>query len=154
MPWLQGTGTPYLRDGPYGTFAQLSSTADRSILTRAVMDGVAFGIRLCAEALVEPGRLGDKRVLITGGVPKSAKMRKILCNVLPASVTFRGFTDMSALGAVTHAAVAAGLSPSAGDFLAAFDYGESTPEPEPALQAQYERLYAVFRRWAERVAAG
>ena len=59
LPWLQGTGTPYLRDGPYGSFVQLSSTADRRILTRAVMDGVAFGIRLCAEALVKPGSLAD-----------------------------------------------------------------------------------------------
>ena len=68
LPWLQGTGTPYLLDGPYGAFVQLSSTADRSILTRAVMDGVALGIRLCAEALVEPGSLADKQALITGGV--------------------------------------------------------------------------------------
>ena len=43
LPWLQGTGTPYLRDGPCGAFVQLSSTADRAILTRAVMDGVALG---------------------------------------------------------------------------------------------------------------
>lgn len=154
LPWLQGTGTPYLRDGPYGAFVQLSSTAERSILTRAVMDGVALGIRLCAEALVEPGRLEDKQVLITGGVPKSQLMREILCNVLPASVAFRSFSDMSALGAVTHAAVAAGLAPSAGDFLADFDYGEVTPVAEPALQARYERLYAVFKRWADHVASG
>ncbi len=154
LPWLQGTGTPYLQDGPYGAFLQLSSTADRSILTRAVMDGVALGIRLCAEALVEPGRLADKRVLITGGVPKSPLMRRILGNVLPASVTFRAFSDMSALGAVAHAAVAAGLSPGAHDFLADFDYGESTHEAAPALQAQYERLYAVFKRWADQVASG
>lgn len=154
LPWLQGTGTPYLRDGPYGAFVQLSSTADQSILTRAVMDGVAFGIRLCAEALVKPGWLADKQVLITGGVPKSPLMRKILSNALPAKVTFRSFSDMSALGAVTHAAVAAGISADAGEFLAEFDYGEIAPEPAPALQAQYERLYAVFKRWADQIAAG
>jgi xylulokinase len=154
LPWLQGTGTPYLLDGPYGAFVQLSSTAERSILTRAVMDGVALGIRLCAEALIEPGRLADKQVLITGGVPKSRLMREILSNVLPASVAFRSFSDMSALGAVTHAAVAAGLAPSAGNFLADFDYGEVTLVAEPALQARYERLYAVFKRWADQVASG
>ena len=81
LPWLQGTGTPYLLDGPYGSFVQLSSTADRRTLTRAVMDGVALGIRLCAEALVERGKLADKQVLITGGVPKSPLMRRILSNV-------------------------------------------------------------------------
>ncbi len=154
LPWLQGTGTPYLLDGPYGSFVQLSSTANRRTLTRAVMDGVALGIRLCAEALVEPGRLADKQVLVTGGVPKSALMRTILSNVLPASVAFRSFSDMSALGAVAHAAVAAGISASAGDFLAEFKYGEITSAAEPSLKARYERLYAVFKRWADYVAAG
>lgn len=152
LPWLQGTGTPHLLDGPYGAFVQLSSTADRSILTRVVMDGVALGIRLCAEALVKPGSLADKRALITGGVPKSPLMRQILRNVLPCDVTFRAVSDMSALGAVTHAAVAGGISASAGDFLAEFDYGEIAAAKEPALQAQYEQLYAAFKRWADQVA--
>ena len=154
LPWLQGTGTPYLLDGPCGAFAQLSSTADRAILTRAVMDGVALGIRLCAEALVAPGGLAGKRALITGGVPKSPLMRQILSNVLPCAVTFRAFSDMSALGAVAHAAVAGGISANAGDFLAAFDYGEVSAAPAPALQARYEQLYAAFKRWADQVAAG
>ncbi len=153
LPWLQGTGTPYLLDGPYGAFVQLSSTADRSILTRALMDGVAFGIRLCAEALIRPGKLADKQVLITGGVPKSPLMRKILRNVLPASVTFRSFSDMSALGAVAHAAVASGVSPSASDFLANFDYGESSSAAEADLRAEYERNYARFKQWADHIAA-
>ncbi|MYD09793.1 MAG: hypothetical protein F4X02_07085 [Chloroflexi bacterium] len=154
LPWLQGTGTPYLLDGPCGAFAQLSSTADRAILTRAVMDGVALGIRLCAEALVAPGGLAGKRALITGGVPKSPLMRQILSNVLPCDVAFRAFSDMSALGAVAHAAVAGGISANAGDFLAAFDYGEVAAAPAPALQRQYEHLYAAFKRWADQVAAG
>ena len=153
LPWLQGTGTPYLLDGPYGAFVQLSSTADRSILTRAVMDGVAFGIRLCAEALIKPGKLADKKVLITGGVPKSPLMRKILCNVLPASVTFRSFSDMSALGAVAHAAVAAGISPDASNFLANFDYGESMPAADADLTAEYEKSYARFKDWADHTAS-
>lgn len=154
LPWLQGTGTPFLLDGPYGAFVQLSSTADRSILTRAVMDGVALGVRLCAEALVKPGSLVAKQALITGGVPKSPLMRQILRNALPCDVTFRAFSDMSALGAVTHAAVASGISSSAGDFLAGFDYGETESAKEPALQAQYEQLHAAFKRWADQVAAG
>ncbi len=117
------------------------------------MDGVAFGIRLCAEALVMPGSLADKQVLITGGVPKSPLMRKILSNVLPASVTFRSFSDMSALGAVAHAAMAAGVSPSASDFLANFDYGESSPAADADLAAEYEGSYARFKQWADHTAA-
>lgn len=153
LPYLQGTGTPFLRDGPYGSFVQLSATADTGALTRAVMDGVAFGIRLCAEALVGEAALPRKRILITGGLPKSPLIRKILSHVLPAPVTFRDFSDMSALGAAAHAAVAAGMYASAEAFLADFEYGEVRPTAEPAMRASYDETYAQFRRWAGRITA-
>ncbi len=153
LPYLQGTGTPFLRDGPYGGFVQLSATADKGALTRAVMDGVAFGIRLCAEALVGEEALRSKRVLITGGLPKSPLMREILSQVLPARTIFRQFSDMSALGAAAHAAVAAGISADASAFLADFDYGEISHPPDPAMQARYDETYAQFKRWAGRITA-
>lgn len=154
LPYLQGTGTPFLLDGPYGSFVQISATADRSTLTRAVMDGVAFGIRLCAEALAGEQELGDKKILITGGVPKGELMRDILGYVLPGQVTVRSFSDMSALGAAAHAAVAAGIRGDASEFLADFDYGETILTPDPALQSQYEAVYERFQEWAGRIAGG
>ena len=153
LPYLQGTGTPFLLDGPYGSFVQLSATADRASLTRAVMDGVACGIRLCAEALVGSDRLTRSKILITGGVPKSKLIRDVLSNVLPGQVTFRDFSDMSAMGAAAHAAVAAGLSPDAAAFLADFDYGELTASVEPALQSQYEAVFKRYKSWAQRIAS-
>ena len=151
LPYLQRTGTPYLLDGPYGSFTQLSATADKRSLTRAVMDGVAFGIKLCAEALVTDGTLPDKKILFTGGVPKSPLMRAILNNVFAGQVTFRGFSDMSALGAAAHAAVAVGISADAAAFLADFDYGEITPAPNPLMQARYAGTYARYKEWADRI---
>ena len=153
LPYLQGTGTPFLLDGPYGSFVQLSATADQSVLTRAVMDGVALGIRLCAAALVGDGKLADSTILITGGLPKSKLMRQILSHVLPGQVTFRGFSDMSALGAVANAAHAAGISADAGSFLADFDYGELTVSPDAALQSHYEAVYERYLAWARRITA-
>ncbi len=151
LPYLQGTGTPFLLDGPYGSFVQLSATADRPGLTRAVMDGVAFGIRLCAEALVGEGKLAQTKILLTGGLPKSKLMREIIGNVMPGEATFRGFSDKSALGAAAHAAVAAGLSEDAAAFLADFDYGELTAAPDAALRSHYEALYQRYKSWALRI---
>ena len=153
LPYLQGTGTPYLRDEAFGTFVQLSATADRRTLTRAVMDGVAFGIRHCAEALVDAESLAERRILITGGLPKSRLMRHILTNVLGGSLTFRAFSDMSALGAVAFAAVGAGLAADVPSFLAGFDYGETRAAASPPLQAQYAETYERYKAWAEQVAS-
>ena len=152
LPYLQGTGTPYLRDGAYGSFVQLSATADQRALTRAVMDGVAFGIKHCAEALVNDESFADKKFLFTGGVPKSPLMREILANVFGGEIRCRSFSDMSALGAAAHAAVAAGIRSDAQSFLADFDYGEITVTATPALQAQYAASYERYKVWAERIA--
>ena len=154
LPYLQGTGTPFLLDGPYGSFVQLSATADRPGLTRAVMDGVAIGIRICAEALVGEGKLAEKKILLTGGLPKSPLMREIIGEVMPGETTFRGFSDMSALGAAAHAAVAAGFSEDAAAFLADFDYGELTAAPDRTLQPHYEALYQRYKSWALRITGG
>ena len=152
LPYLQGTGTPYLLDGPYGSFAQLSATADKATLTRAVMDGVAYGIKHCAEALVGAGNLPAKKLLFTGGVPKNPLMRRILAGVFGGEIRYRAFSDMSALGAAAHAAVAAGLAPDARAWLADFDYGERVATAALALQEQYAGGFERYKAWAARIA--
>ncbi len=151
LPYLQGTGTPRLLDGSFGSFAQLSATADRRALTRAVMDGVAFGIKHCAEALAKDGDLSAKKILFTGGLSKSPLMRQILAQVFDGELRFRTFSDMSALGAAAHGVVAAGLAPNARTWLADFDYGETSLAASPALRERYAAAYERYKEWAARV---
>lgn len=151
LPYLQGTGTPYLLDGPYGSFTQLSATADKATLTRAVMDGVAYGIKHCAEALVGAGNLPAKKLLFTGGVPKNPLMRQILAGVFGGEIRYRAFSDMSALGAAAHAAVAGSLAPDAQTWLADFDYGEKRATAKLSLQEQYASGFERYKAWAERI---
>ena len=153
LPWLQGTGTPYLLDGAHGVFAQLSATADQASLTRAVMDGVAMGMRLCAESMLGADGLAGTRILFTGGVPKGALMRRILAGVFGGEIRCRAFSDMSALGAAAHGAVACGLADDAGAWLADFDYGEVAQTADESLVAEYDRMYARYKEWAGRIGA-
>ncbi len=153
LPWLQGTGTPFLLDGPYGSFVQLSATADQPALTRAIYDGVAMGIRLCAEALVGEEALATKRLLFTGGVPKSPLMRQILAGVFGREIRCRSFSDMSALGAAAHAAVASGLAENAQSWLADFDYGEIRGAAKDSLAEPYRSAYDRYKLWAAHIAA-
>ncbi len=153
LPYLQGTGTPFLRDGPFGSFVQLSATADKAALTRAVLDGVAFGIKHCAEALVGEAALRQKALLFTGGLPKNPLLRQILADVFGREIRYRAFTDMSALGAAAHAAVAARLAADARGWLADFDYGERQQPPDAAQTARYAEIYARYKLWAGKIAA-
>ncbi|MCY4072852.1 MAG: FGGY family carbohydrate kinase [Chloroflexi bacterium] len=151
LPFLQGTGTPRLLDGSFGSFVQLSATTDQRALARAVMDGVAFGVKHCAEALVKRGDLSAKKILFTGGLPKSPLMRQILANVFDGEVRFRSFSDMSALGAAAHGVVAAGLAPDARAWLAEFDYGEGRAASSPAFRERYTVTYERYKEWAARI---
>ncbi|MCY4466875.1 MAG: FGGY family carbohydrate kinase [Chloroflexi bacterium] len=153
LPWLQGTGTPFLLDGPYGSFVQLSATADQPTMTRAVYDGVAMGIRLCAEAMVGEEALSTKRLLFTGGVPKSPLMRQILADVFGREIRCRSFSDMSALGAAAHAAVACELAENAQSWLADFDYGEIQQPASDSLAEPYRSAYDRYKMWAARITA-
>ena len=151
LPYLQGSGTPHLLDGAHGSFTGLSANTSKSQLTRAVMEGVAFGIKHCADALIADGSLKSRRITVTGGLPRSPVMRRILADVFGTTLRFREFSDMSALGAAAHAAVAADLAHDARSWLARFSYGESETESDAGAAAVYARLYERYVQWADRV---
>ena len=152
LPWLQGSGTPHLLDGAHGSFIGMSASSDKSQLTRAVMEGVAFGIKHCAEALVGSGGLDSRQIIFSGGLPRSPVMRQILADVFGASLRFRRFSDLSALGAAAHGAVAAGLADDAEAWLAGFDYGERAQDANAESADMYSRIYERYKRFASRVA--
>lgn len=151
VPYLQGTGTPYLADQSLGTFVQMSSSTDIKAMTRAVMEGVALGIRLCAEALVADRTLDGLQVQITGGITKSALMRQLLATAFPGMVTFREVSDVSVIGAAALGAVAGGVVDHSSTFLSKFDFGSQQYPQEPSGSEHYETLYARFRHWAHAV---
>lgn len=151
VPFLQGTGTPYLIDEPLGAFLGLSGSTDSKNMTCAVMEGVAFGIRQSVEALVSNHTFQDLRILVTGGLTKSPVMRTILVNVLGQTVSYRHFTDVSAIGAASFGAVAAKEIQSVTDLLGRFPVDSEETNPNPELMTRYESLYTRFQNLSKRV---
>jgi len=151
LPFLQGTGTPYLIDKPLGSFLSLSGSTNTKMMTCAVMEGVAYGIRQSAEALFPAQSLHDYQVLITGGVSKSPTMRNILVHVLGQTVSFKDFTDVSAIGAASFGASAGHQIESVPEFLARFPFDSQETHPDPALTSRYEALYARFKSLSQSI---
>lgn len=152
MPFLQGTGTPYLLDKPLGAFLSLSGSTNTKKMTCAVMEGVAFGIRQSAEALFPGQTLRDHRILVTGGVSKSPLMRNILVHVLGQTISFKNFSDVSGIGAASFGAIVAQEIQSVPDFLARFPFYSQEAHPESSLAKRYEDRYARFRNLSQRIA--
>ena len=67
LPYLGGERTPYNDGTIRGAFAGLSHQTDRRLLTQAVLEGVAFSLRDCLDALSASGTSIHTADVIGGG---------------------------------------------------------------------------------------
>lgn len=67
LPYLSGERTPHNDSKIRGGFTGLSTSTDRDDLTRAVLEGVSFGLRDSFEALKSTGATVDALTVIGGG---------------------------------------------------------------------------------------
>ena len=67
LPYLGGERTPHNDGTIRGAFAGLSHATDRRLLTQAVLEGVAFSLRDCLDALVASGTHIEAADVIGGG---------------------------------------------------------------------------------------
>ena len=67
LPYLAGERTPHADPNACGAFAGLSIRHDRGALTRAVLEGVAFGLRDSLDLLVELGGRPERGRVAGGG---------------------------------------------------------------------------------------
>lgn len=152
VPYLQGTGTPHVLDESIGAFVQLSPQSDAHTMSRAVFEGVAYGIRNVAEALIAPDPLGNREIIVTGGVTKSSKMRAVLAGVFGARIHFRQQGDASLMGAVAlGASILTKTNPLelAHQLTPTFEVSE----PEPMMADMFEQQYRRFVRYTEALIA-
>ena len=67
LPYLGGERTPHNDGTIRGAFAGLSHETDRHLLTQAVLEGVAFSLRDCLDALTASGTHIEEADVIGGG---------------------------------------------------------------------------------------
>jgi xylulokinase len=110
LPYLAGERTPHADPDARGAFAGLSLRHDRGALTRAVLEGVAFGLRDSLDLIAE---LGDFPQLgrISGGGARSDLWARILASVLELPLQRVAVDEGAAFGAAILGGVAAGAWP-------------------------------------------
>jgi xylulokinase len=67
VPYLGGERTPHNDGGLRAVFAGLSHETDRRLLTQAVLEGVAYSLRDCLDALAASGTRVESADVIGGG---------------------------------------------------------------------------------------
>lgn len=81
LPYLSGERTPHNDANARAAFAGLSHAVERADMTRAVLEGVAFGFKDCLEALRQSGTVVE-RALVTGGGARSRSFVGLIASVL------------------------------------------------------------------------
>ena len=152
LPYLTGERTPYPDPLARGAFVGLTVHHGRAHLTRAVLEGVAFGMRDSLELMRAAGIKPPDQIRATGGGSRSPLWRRILADVLGASIVTTPSAEGAAQGAATLAAVGAGWFDTIQDACRALvRIGETTPPSETG--GAYTNAYARYRELYPALAA-
>lgn len=144
QPYLAGERTPHADPNARAAFVGLELRHDRGAMVRAVLEGVAFGLRDSLELLRDLGvEVGSARV--SGGGARSATWLRILSSVLGLPLETTAAEEGSAYGAALLGGVAGGMFDDVHDAVARCVRVGVTIEPDPAAAAAYDDLYARFR---------
>jgi xylulokinase len=143
LPYLTGERTPHADPFARGAFIGLSLRHRRAHFVRAVMEGVAMGLRDSMEILKTIG-IPVRQVRISGGGARSSLWRQILADVLDMELVTVTSTEGAAYGAALLAGVGCGVFNSVE---AACDGAIGLVDriiPEPATRPVYKNLYTFY----------
>jgi xylulokinase len=143
LPYLTGERTPHPDPLARGAFVGLTVRHTRAHLARAVLEGVAFGLKDGFNLIAEAGLPSRIEVRVSGGGARSALWKQILADVLGATLVSTNSTEGAAYGAALLAAVGAGVYP---DVVSACDATIATSDAVTPgeNQATYDAPYRLY----------
>jgi xylulokinase len=144
LPYLSGERTPHADPDARGAFAGLSMRHDRGALARAVLEGVAYGLRDSLELLRDLG-VRPEVGRVSGGGARSDVWLSIVASVLDLPLERTAVEEGAAYGAALLAGVAGGIFPDVHEAASACVRVRDRMEPQPAWRETYEAGYERFR---------
>ena len=142
-PYLAGERTPHPDPDARGAFTGLSARHDRGALWRAMLEGVAFGLRDSLELLRELGAQPES-ARISGGGARSELWLRIVASVLGLPLELTESEEGSAFGAALLAGVRARVFADADDAVARCVRTRRRIEPEWDYDAGYARFRKLY----------
>lgn len=162
LPYLTGERTPHPDPLARGAFVGLTVRHGLPHMTRALLEGVAFGLRDSFELMKGVGLGAIRQVRVSGGGARSPLWRQILADVLGAELVTVNTTEGAAYGAALLAGVGVGIWPDGESACAATVRitGSTVPTPDAVnayhnFYKRYQSLYpALKHQWSTAVSSG
>lgn len=151
LPYFTSSGTPYFDTTTKGTIYGLRLSTERGEILRALLEGVAFEMRLNLEILQESGyNIHELRAV--GGGAKSKAWTQLKANVLGKKITTLNIKETGCYGAAMLACSASSGEPVA-EIASRWIKPLSTIRPQVHYQdwysahfESYKKLYRLVRK--------
>jgi xylulokinase len=144
LPYLSGERTPHADPNATAAFAGLTLRHGRGALARAVLEGVAYGLRDSLE-LVRAVGVEASVGRISGGGARSDLWRRIVASVFDLPLERTAVEEGAAYGAALLGGVRTGVFADAAEAVATCVRVTETVEPDPAWTRVYAEGYEHFR---------
>ena len=145
LPYLTGERTPHPDPLARGGFIGLTIRHHRPHMTRAVLEGVSFGLKDSFTLIQNAGLGAVTQVRASGGGTKGALWRQILASVLEAELVTVNTTEGAAYGAAILGGVGAGAWADVASACRACVKITGSTKPEPSQVEAYRKAYPLYQ---------
>ncbi|MCD1259068.1 xylulokinase [Paenibacillus athensensis] len=143
LPYLTGERTPHPDPKARGGFIGLNLRHGKAHLTRAVLEGITFGLRDSLE-LIRASGVAVRELRVSGGGARSPMWRQMIADIFGIPVVTVNSTDGPAYGAAVMAAsgvLGRDITELCDEWIRIVDRAE----PDAARHAAYEPYYRIYR---------
>lgn len=143
LPYLTGERTPHPDPKARGGFIGLNLRHTKAHLTRAVLEGITFGLRDSME-LVKASGIAITELRVNGGGARSRFWRQMIADIFGLPVVTVNSTDGPAYGAAVMAAsgvLGKDIPSLCEEWIRVVD----RVEPDAASERRYEAYYTLYR---------
>jgi xylulokinase len=144
LPHLQGERAPLWDIAARASFAGLDASMGAGELSRSVLEGVAYSVRLLLEALERSSGVSATRLRHAGGGAHSAVWCQIRADVLDRPIDRVESLDSGAVGAAIFAGTAVGVFASLEEASDRMVRLERTFQPNRALKGHYDEGFSRY----------
>ncbi len=145
LPYLTGERTPHPDPLARAAFVGITIRHTQAHMTRAVLEGVAFGLRDSMELMRQAGLAEIRQVRVSGGGARSALWRQILADVMDTEMVTVNTVEGAAYGAALLAGVGIGCWDSVQSCCQTVVHPVERVTPQLDQVRVYQRLYEEYR---------
>ena len=144
LPYLHGSGTPYLDPGARLAFAGIDETCSRGDMYKAVLEGLCMDMRLNMESL-GGDKFAPQGILAVGGGSKSSVWMQMMADILHCPIHLMESSQAGTLGCAVLGALAMNVYSSLHEAVDHMVKMKQTFWPQNQVCAFYDRKYEVYK---------